>query len=169
MIRIEGRAVTFGEVWFDEEAAASPRVDILIHRQRPAALRNRTCSPFLTLVNDVTMDEDRMLAGFGRTLRYHINRAQSRDGVQASVVTATPKRSGHFRISTTRSPDRNRYNRLTVAACGPQPPQASSYLRRLRAQTRFSSGTRTLRLRSALRSCIPPPIFAAWKIRNARW
>jgi hypothetical protein len=85
VIRIEGRAVTFGEVWFDEEAAPRAAVDVLIHRQRPAAIQNRACSPFLTLVNDVTLPEEKLLAGFGRTLRYHINRAQ-RDEVRASVV-----------------------------------------------------------------------------------
>jgi len=89
LIRIEGRAVTFGEVWFGEEAGSEPGVDILIYRQRPVAIRNKACSPFLTLVNDLTVEEDRMLAGFGRTTRYEINRAQNKDGFRARVVPTT--------------------------------------------------------------------------------
>ena len=89
MIVIRGRAVTFGEVWFGEQAAPPPDVDILIYRQRPAAIENRACSRFLTLVNDLTLDEERMLAGFGRTTRYEINRAQGKDGIRASIVAPT--------------------------------------------------------------------------------
>lgn len=88
MIRIRGRAVTFGEIWYDEEAGNAP-VDVIIHRQRPQPYPDRACTPFLSVVNDLTEAPETMLGAFGRTTRYEINRAQSKDGLHAASVSPT--------------------------------------------------------------------------------
>jgi lipid II:glycine glycyltransferase (peptidoglycan interpeptide bridge formation enzyme) len=87
VIRIEGRAVTYGELWFDEELDHSSPVDVLICRHRRLPMQTKTCSPISTLVNDLAADESELLRRFGSTTRYEINRAQNKDGLDASLIS----------------------------------------------------------------------------------
>jgi hypothetical protein len=87
VIRIEGRVVTYGELWFGEELDHSSAVDVLICRQRPAPMHNKACQPTSTLVSDLTADETEMLRRFGSTTRYEINRAQNKDSLDARVLS----------------------------------------------------------------------------------
>ena len=74
MIRLPGKGVRYGELWFDEQLEA-PTPDILICRQRPAPWPGAHCTAFTTLVIDLTETEDDLLASVGKHARHHIRRA----------------------------------------------------------------------------------------------
>lgn len=82
MIRYEGRAVSYGEVWFDEAIPAAPDVDILKVRQSPVPIAGRTCTPFLSLVSDLRPAEDDIFSGVAAQTRYEIRRAETRDDLE---------------------------------------------------------------------------------------
>ena len=86
MINIRGTLVTYGEVWFDEKPTSDSAVDILIFRQRPTPLEGARCTPFLTLVTDLTVEEEKIIRAFGSTTRYEINRAEKKDRVDSRVL-----------------------------------------------------------------------------------
>lgn len=78
MIRIRGKGVTYGEVWFDEEPQA-PLPDILICRQRSQPWPSAQCEDFVTLLVDLTQDEEALFGTFGKDNRYKIRRAATKD------------------------------------------------------------------------------------------
>ena len=90
MIRIEGRVATYGEVWFDEEVPENPDVDVLLYKQRPQPIVDQPASAFITLVNDLFVDDASLMAGFGSTNRYKIKRADTKDALEAEFI-AEPK------------------------------------------------------------------------------
>lgn len=96
MIRIDGRVARYGEVWFDEPVPHDPTVDILTFRQRSHPIADRPCTPFLSLVNDLSLDENGVFAGFGNTNRYKIKRAESKDGLQADFLADPRPRLEEF-------------------------------------------------------------------------
>lgn len=96
MIRIKGKAVVYGELWFDEEAPADPGVDILLCRQRRAPAPGVRYDPFLTMVSDLTVAEDALTEPFINTCRYHIRRAESKDGLGAEFITDPAGRLDEF-------------------------------------------------------------------------
>jgi hypothetical protein len=83
MIHIKGRLATYGEIWFDEQPPRAAGVDVLMFRQRSLPIEGHLCSPFLSLVNDLSESEETLMAGFGNTNRYKIKRAASKDGLAA--------------------------------------------------------------------------------------
>lgn len=87
MIIIRGRVATYGALWFDEEIPVRPDVDILLLSNRYEAVPSRRCVPFLTLVNDLTLPEERLFSGFSRTTQYEIRRAGARDALEHSLLT----------------------------------------------------------------------------------
>ena len=87
MIRIEGKVATYGEIWFDEEVPNDQSVDVLIYRQRPKPVENHASSTFLTLVTDLQADDNALAAGFGNTNRYKIKRADTKDALDAELVS----------------------------------------------------------------------------------
>jgi hypothetical protein len=86
MIVIRGRFASYAEVWFDEEPPPDSRVDVLISRLRPNRAAAGRCTPFLSLVSDLTVEAEAFMAAFGGTNRYKIKRADSKDGVTAEFV-----------------------------------------------------------------------------------
>ena len=88
MITIKGRFATYGEVWFDEEPPASPGVDVLTFRGRPVPAGLDEWSPFASLVHDLTLDEDTLFSSLDANTRYEVRRADSRDGLEAELVTS---------------------------------------------------------------------------------
>jgi hypothetical protein len=86
VIRIEGRAVTYGELWFDEEPGDLDGVDVLIYRHRPAALAQNVCRLSLTLVSDLGVGELEIFESFGSTTRYEVRRADKADGLRADIA-----------------------------------------------------------------------------------
>jgi hypothetical protein len=83
VIHIRGRFATYGEIWFDEQPPRAARVDVLMFRQRSSPLEGHVSLPFLSLVNDLSASEQTLMAGFGKTNRYKIKRAASKDGLAA--------------------------------------------------------------------------------------
>ena len=88
MIRINGRAAVYGEMWYDEEPARDARIDIAIYRQRAKPVDACTrIEPFLSLVSDLTESEEAIYARFSRDCRYKIRRAESRDNLTMEFIT----------------------------------------------------------------------------------
>jgi hypothetical protein len=79
MIRTRGKLVRYGEVWFDE-IPVPPQPDILFYRQRSAPVPGAQCEPYLSLVSDLSVDEELAREKMNRMCRYDIRRAE-RDGV----------------------------------------------------------------------------------------
>lgn len=86
MIIIRGRLLSYGELWFDEEPPVDGGVDVLQFRIRPTPVDGASCSRFLSLVNDLTQDEQTIMAAFGTTNRYQINRAANKDALAYEVI-----------------------------------------------------------------------------------
>lgn len=86
MIRYSVRGVAFAEIWFDEPAVP-PMPDILIlsHRHGPPAVGHFTVKP--SLVTDLTESEDAIWQRIGKTCRYKIRRAQTKDGAACAIDT----------------------------------------------------------------------------------
>jgi hypothetical protein len=87
MIVINGRFARYGEIWFDEEPPAHSGVDILMYRLRSTPAASASCTPFMSLVSDVTAEPEALMAGFGRTNRYQIKRADSKDVLTTEFIT----------------------------------------------------------------------------------
>lgn len=85
MIRIRGKGVTYGEVWFDEEPQA-PLPDILICRQRSQPRSDGRNQEFMTLLIDLTQEASTLLDAFGKENRYKVRRAQSQDEVAFTFI-----------------------------------------------------------------------------------
>lgn len=96
MIYVRRKGLTFGEVWFDEEWPTRPRADILMFCQRPIAMQDGPQSRFLSLVIDISQDEDSILAGIGPQTRYQIRRCATKDGVSGEFMTRPHDRLDEF-------------------------------------------------------------------------
>jgi Acetyltransferase (GNAT) domain len=96
MLRIDGRGVVYGEVWYDEEPAAGCGVDIVLYRQRQAPLAGARTAPFLSLVTDLTAGEDRIIGAFGKDCRYKIRRAETKDGLRGEFIPDPLERLDEF-------------------------------------------------------------------------
>jgi lipid II:glycine glycyltransferase (peptidoglycan interpeptide bridge formation enzyme) len=96
MLRIDGRGVVYGEVWYDEEPAARCGVDIVLYRQRETPLAAAGSMPFLSLVTDLTPDADRIMEQFGKDCRYKIRRAETKDGLRREFISDPESRVDEF-------------------------------------------------------------------------
>ena len=81
MLRFDGRFVRYAETWFDEPIPVGADVDIIKARQRPSPFPSCKFERFLTLLSDLTLPEDELFMKFGKTNRYKIKRADTRDGL----------------------------------------------------------------------------------------
>jgi len=98
MIRINGRAAVYGEVWYDEEPPRDSGVDIVLYRQREAPIANAQTTPFPSLVTDLSVKEDAITDKFGKDCRYKIRRAETRDGLHMESITDPESRLDEFRL-----------------------------------------------------------------------
>lgn len=96
MIRYKGRAVQYGELWYDEEAPVDPDVDILIYRQRESPLPGAHASPFLSLVVDLSLEPAKIIGQFGKDCRYKIRRAEGKDGLRVDITRDPAGRLDEF-------------------------------------------------------------------------
>ena len=96
MIRLTGRGVIYGELWYDEPAPSAPGVDILQYRQSPVLIAQIGHTPFLSLVSELTPAPDAIIDKFGKDCRYKIRRAQSRDGLQIESIAEPHARLDEF-------------------------------------------------------------------------
>jgi hypothetical protein len=86
VIRLQGRAVIYGEVWFDEEPPARAGVDIIEYRCRPSPIPNARTEIVRSLQTDLTGPPEAIVAGFHGGCRYQIRRAESKDGLRHEVI-----------------------------------------------------------------------------------
>lgn len=86
MIRIQGRAVVYGELWFDEVPPARAGVDILVHRCRTLPVANARSSPLHSLRTDLAPPAEAILAGFEESCRRQIRRAERGDGLRYELI-----------------------------------------------------------------------------------
>src|SRR2546428_4650039 len=97
MIRIEGRAAVYGEVWYEEELPRDSEVDIVLYRQRETPIADARTTPFLTMVTDLSAEVDAITEKFGKNCRYKIRRAETKDGLRMEFITDPESRLGEFR------------------------------------------------------------------------
>jgi len=97
MIRINGRGAVYGELWYDEELPGNPGVDIVLHRQSATPIANVQAVPFLSLVIDLSVNEDAIADGFGETCRYEVRRAETKDGLSMEFIVDPESRLDEFR------------------------------------------------------------------------
>jgi len=86
VIRIQGRATVYGEVWFDEEPPADAGVDILVHRYCSSPIPRARTVTFQTLRTDLTRPVNEIEATFDATCRCEIRRADSRDDLDYELI-----------------------------------------------------------------------------------
>jgi len=96
MIRVEGRAAIYGEVWYDEKPSRDCAVDIVVHHQRPTPIANARHVPFLSLISDLSIDEHAIADQFSRECRYKIRRAESKDALRFEIITEPRGRLDEF-------------------------------------------------------------------------
>src|ERR1700704_3002708 len=96
MIRIDGRAAVYGEVWYDEEPPGDSGVDIVLYRQREAPIADARTTPFLTMVTDLSVEADAITEKFGKDCRYKIRRAETKDGLRIEFITDPQSRLDEF-------------------------------------------------------------------------
>src|SRR5438445_8584949 len=97
MIRINGRGAVYGEVWYDEEPPCDSAVDIVLCRQRAAPIADARYPPFLSLVTDLSVDEDAITNKFGKEARDKIRRVETRDGLHMEFIMDPESRLDEFR------------------------------------------------------------------------
>ena len=86
MIRIQGRAVVYGELWFEEEPPANAGVDVLIYRFRRFPIPHARTTKLQSLCTDLTGPVEAIAAGFHSGCRYQIRRAETQDRLAHQVI-----------------------------------------------------------------------------------
>jgi hypothetical protein len=84
VIRLQGRAVVYGELWFDEDPPADAGVDVLVYRYRPEQLPYARTFPLHSLKTDLAAPAELIAAGFAESCRRQIRRAGN-DGLRHQV------------------------------------------------------------------------------------
>lgn len=97
MIRIRGKAATYGDVWFDEEPPREPGVDIIRYYCRHAPIANARSTAVLSMVTDLSASEDAIADSFNKDCRYKIRRADIKDGLAMEWITNPGPRLEEFR------------------------------------------------------------------------
>ncbi len=96
MIRIRGRGVLYGEIWHDEQPRGATGVDIVVYVHRPAPFRGHRSTPFLSLVADLSAEENVIAQRFDETCRYQIRRAEAKDALQVETMRDPERRLDDF-------------------------------------------------------------------------
>jgi len=96
MIRIKGRAVVYGETWYDEVPDCRAGVDIAIHRHRHAPIEGARNEPFFSIVSDLSGDAD-LASRFDRDCRYKVRRADTKDGLALAFSLDPADQLAEFR------------------------------------------------------------------------
>ncbi len=96
MIRINSRGAVYGEVWYDEEPPSDCGVDVVLHRQRATPIADAQVVPFLSLVSDLSVNEDAIADRFGETCRYQVRRAETKDRLSMEFIVDPESRLDEF-------------------------------------------------------------------------
>ena len=95
MIRLQGRLVRYGELWFDEEPPYSAGVDILVYRYRAAPIAHARTIALRTLRSDLTVPAETIVAAFDANCRRQIRHA-GRDRLRYELFDATDESIEEF-------------------------------------------------------------------------
>jgi hypothetical protein len=87
MIRYTARGIRFGEIRFDEQPEP-PLPDVLILRQRRTRPESGSYTTFHSFVTDLTENDQKLWDKIGKTCRYKIRRAETKDGVGCAIDPA---------------------------------------------------------------------------------
>jgi hypothetical protein len=85
MIRYVSRGLTFGELWFGEREQ-HPLPDVLIRRHDSSPEPGAETTRIHSFVTDLTLDEDRIFATFGKHCQTEIRRAEREPGLSVDPV-----------------------------------------------------------------------------------
>jgi hypothetical protein len=96
VIHIQGRAVVYGELWFDEAPPPGAGVDILVHRYRQVPIPNARSSPLHSLRTDLAPPPEAIAARFEESCRRQIRRAEREDGLRHEVFAAPAGKLDEF-------------------------------------------------------------------------
>ena len=96
MIRLDGRIVVYGEVWFDEEPPSNAGVDILVYRYRRTPIANARTAPLHSLCTDLSGPPDAIAAGFHASCRHEIRRAEAKDRLHHELIDEAADRFEEF-------------------------------------------------------------------------
>jgi len=106
VIRLQGRVVVYGEVWFDEEPpedAAVAGVDVLVYHYCAAPIPDSwpyggrpVDRPLHSLYTDLDATPEALMARFDETCRRHVRRAERQDGFRHEVLADAAAGLGEF-------------------------------------------------------------------------
>ncbi len=96
MIRVDGRAVVYGELWFDEPPPPDAGVDILVYRYRSAPVAKGRSCPLHSLRTDLSSPAETILARFEESCRRQIRRAGREDGLRYELFAEPQARLAEF-------------------------------------------------------------------------
>jgi len=96
VIRLQGRAVVYGELWFDETPASDPGVDILVYRYHSTPLANLRTTKLHSLQTDLAPPAEAIAARFEESCRRQIRRAERDDGLRYELVAQPAARLEEF-------------------------------------------------------------------------
>ncbi len=96
MIVWHGRFCRFGDIYFGEESVPRADVDVIRHFHRPTPVPAVPCSPMQTILIDLALDPEVLLAAVSKNTRYKIRRAAEKDGLKYEVVEATRQAVDEF-------------------------------------------------------------------------
>jgi hypothetical protein len=96
VIRIQARAVTYGEVWFDETPPADADIDVLVHRHCSTPIPRVRTETLQSLRTDLGRPVNEIVSAFAATCRREIRRADSRDGLYHELMPKAADRLEEF-------------------------------------------------------------------------
>jgi len=96
MIRLEGRAALYGDVWFEEELPADAGVDIIRYHCRPKPVAGARSFEFLSMTTNLLIDPEAIGDAFSKDCRYKIRRADTKDGLVMECITSPEPRLAEF-------------------------------------------------------------------------
>lgn len=79
MIVFRSRGALFGECWYEELPRAAARLDVLALCRRSTPVDGARCDASLTIVGDLTLDEDTLFSRLTAGCRSKVRRAERRD------------------------------------------------------------------------------------------
>src|SRR5205085_5753337 len=82
MITYRSRFLTRAEVWFDNQPTVSPKpVDWILYHQRSRPVPGAKSRGFYTLLIDLSLSQEQLLAALSEDTAYKIRRARERDKI----------------------------------------------------------------------------------------
>jgi len=96
MIYLRGRGAVYGEVWFAEQPARDCGADIVQYRFHGAPAAGARATTLLSMVTDLSPEEEAIAGGFGKDCRYKIRRAETKDGLRLEFSAEPERRLGEF-------------------------------------------------------------------------